>query len=124
MAHEMTTRPSSGAALFLLIVGFSIWASAFVSLYGLLSIGCAFGWQHATLGQIGALRLALALVWAAHLSATALFLAWMARRARPGAGSSKAMAEFVAPAAWGSALSAAAATLWIGAPLLGTTLCV
>lgn len=120
----MTTRPPSGAALFLLIVGFSIWASAFVWLYAALSIGCAFGWQHATLGQIGALRLALALVWAAHLSATALFLAWIIRRARPRAAGSEAMAGFIAPAAWGSTLSAAAATLWIGAPLLGTTLCV
>ncbi|HEY8260865.1 MAG TPA: hypothetical protein VIG55_06605 [Methylosinus sp.] len=124
MADEMTTRAPSGAALFLLIAGFSIWASAFVWLYGALTIGCAFGWEHAMLGRISALRLALALIWAAHVVATILLLAWTQRRARARTAGSKAFAGFVLPAAWGATLSAVVATIWIGAPLLETRLCI
>lgn len=124
MADEMTTPAPSGAALLLLIAGFSIWASAFACLYGALTFGCAFGWEHATVGGIGALRLALALIWAAHVLATVLLLAWTGRRVGSGSAGSKAMAAFVLPAAWGATLSAVAATLWIGAPLLGTQLCI
>jgi hypothetical protein len=124
MADEMTTPAPSGAALLLLIAGFSIWASAFACLYVALTFGCAFGWEHATLGRVDALRLALALIWSAHVVATLVLLAWIGRRVGPGSAGSKAMAAFVLPVAWGATLSAVAATLWIGAPLLGTQLCI
>lgn len=35
---------SEGRALILLIAGFSLWAGAFVVLYGLQALGCHFGW--------------------------------------------------------------------------------
>lgn len=42
----MRGRSQTGAtSLLLLASGFGLWALAFATLYGMLSVGCAFGWH-------------------------------------------------------------------------------
>lgn len=40
----MITRGQS--ALMLLVAGFTLWSGAFVLLYGVQALGCAYGWPH------------------------------------------------------------------------------
>jgi hypothetical protein len=65
----MNGVPTS-ARLALITVGFTLWASAFVAIYGLNAVGCQFGWHS------GVQRAALVLVLAAHLG----LLGWIAVR--------------------------------------------
>lgn len=61
----MSERPVPPRQLWLLALGFGIWASALVTMYALHSVGCAFRWPG------GALRLSLAIVLLAYLAAIA-----------------------------------------------------
>ncbi|HEV7346253.1 MAG TPA: hypothetical protein VGN60_11545 [Devosia sp.] len=47
-------------ALLLLIAGFTIWSGAFVLLYGVQALGCAYGWPHHRLVLIAIYLLSLA----------------------------------------------------------------
>ncbi|UXN74058.1 hypothetical protein N8D56_01650 [Devosia sp. A8/3-2] len=56
----------SRSALLLLFAGFSLWALAFVMLYALQALGCAYGWPQHRLILVGAYLLALlAMAWLA-----------------------------------------------------------
>lgn len=67
--------------LVLLCAGFAIWASAFVTLYAVLSLGCAWRWDAATVGPVSLQRAALVGVWLAHLLPAAGLVIWTRRRA-------------------------------------------
>ena len=58
--------------LALLGAGFGIWAAGFLAIYGLLSLGCASGWESVRLGPFSLQRLVLAALAIATLAATAL----------------------------------------------------
>lgn len=134
------TRPSpsgAGAArkapsvatlsLFLLPLGLVIWSSAFVGLYGLLSIGCAFGWDTMALGPASLLRWLLVALWLAHLGAIgALFL--VCRRLVRGAGGrdpgAREIDVFLSRAALAATVVSLAVTIVNYAPILGLTICL
>lgn len=103
---RLTSRP------LLLAAGFSIWASAFVVLYGVNAIGCAFTWSQSL--QRGGLLILLAL----HLAALAwlTWRCWQQRRTTGAAG-------FVQAVGFGATLAALAATLLTFSPSLILTLC-
>ncbi|MEM5294188.1 hypothetical protein VSR82_07575 [Burkholderia sp. JPY481] len=65
----MNARPLSPRRLWWLAVGFTIWCLAFVILYALHAIGCAFAWP------AGPLRASLAIILLLHLVA----LGWLWR---------------------------------------------
>ena len=72
-------RPRS---LLLLGAGFAIWASAFVALYAMLSVGCRFGWHEVTLERAGGLslqRLQLVAIFLVHLAAGVALVALLRR---------------------------------------------
>ena len=72
----------NGRRLLMLGAGFTVWASAFVALYAMLSVGCRFGWdgvellagltlQRAQLGAILLVHLAVGAALALRLHAPA-----------------------------------------------------
>jgi hypothetical protein len=59
-------------ALILLIAGFTAWSVAFVVLYGLQALGCAYGWPYHRAVLIGAYGISLVpLLWLAMQRVTA-----------------------------------------------------
>ena len=55
-------------ALILLVAGFTAWSAAFVAIYGLQALGCAYGWPNHRAILIGAYLLSLLpLAWLAML---------------------------------------------------------
>ena len=98
--------------LLLLAAGFALWASAFVVLYGLNAVGCAFEWPQRL--QRGLLLTALAL----HLTALA-WLAWHCWQRRRDC-SASGFLEYVG---LGATVAALAATLLTFAPSVVLTLC-
>lgn len=106
-----------------LYLGWIVWSSAFVSLYGAQGLGCSLGWTSARIGSMNALTLALALLWLAHLG----LLAWLtsrAWRAVPRAGQSSDIDGFVRFGNRISLAAAAVATAWLGFPILLLDPCV
>lgn len=72
----------SALNLFLLCAGLTIWASAFVVLYAVLSLGCAFGWEERMLGPVTLQRGILVAAWLAHLPPIVGIWVWVRRRER------------------------------------------
>lgn len=114
-------RPGSG--LLPLLAGLTVWGSAFLWLYGALSLGCAFGWEEVALGPLSLQRGVLLGLWLAHLALLAALLPWTRRRARrlreagaPGAG--------LARAAFHATVVALAATVVNYAPVLALSACL
>lgn len=106
-----------------LVAGFLVWSSAFLVLYGVHALGCAWGWEARALGPTSALRLALVVVWALHV----VVLAWLAlapRRALPAARRvPEPTPALLARATLVLTLAALVATLWTGLPVVAYPLC-
>lgn len=98
--------------LLLLAAGFILWAGAFLTLYGVNAVGCAFAWPRSL--QRGILLTLLAL----HVAALGL-LAWRDWKRRQVLD----RADFVESVGLGATISALAATLLTFAPSLVLTLC-
>lgn len=115
----------------LLLGGFAVWGSAFVALYGGVSLGCAWGWDEEPLGPFSLLRGVLLLILAVHLLVLALLLWWCWRSVAPGSGQGVRGGPSPWPSPWrflGLASLAATgaalvATLWTGLPVLGLSVC-
>lgn len=107
-----------------LVAGFLVWSSAFLVLYGLHALGCAWGWDAREAGPANLLRLVLVGAWIVHLAIVGL-LVLGARRLRtaatgvPGDG-----APLVASATLVLSAAALVATVWTGLPLLAYPLCL
>lgn len=106
-----------------LLAGFIVWSAAFVALYSMLSIGCAFGWDQAFFGPISVQRLALV-----GLLVVSLFAGWWvvriaADRRRTAGGSGLALRPFMETAAWMAAWAALGSTLFSLGPVLFLTAC-
>ena len=115
----MTRLPYRGpAGLPTMIAGYLVWSSCFVLLYALLSVGCELRLQlQPVAGGVNALSLVLGLVWALHL----LALAWLiqdAWRAGRDAAREAHAGRFLRRVTVMLHLTALAATLWVGFPLL------
>lgn len=94
-----------------LMLGFSIWALAFVALYALQALGCAWGWPE------GPHRLVLIAVWLATLMLLAAAL-WWQRKGATGADATIRRAGLIGSAA------ALAATVLAYFPVTFATMCV
>ena len=107
--------PANGAAaigrLTLGTWGLLVWSAAFLLLYGGLSLGCAAGAGEGTLWQSDMLALALAGVWAVHLILHALPFLRRGRSVEPPDDFLRRLMRLLA-------IVGAAATLWIGLPIL------
>ncbi|WP_366555072.1 hypothetical protein [Aquibaculum sediminis] len=101
-------------ALLGLIAGYLIWASCFVSLYTVLSLGCALA-PNLPAGPFGlnVITLVLALVWLLHLAGFALLI----QRTHSGHPEDE-HAGFMRRVSLILHFSALAATLWVGLPVL------
>ncbi|UPG74598.1 hypothetical protein MVG78_21140 (plasmid) [Roseomonas gilardii subsp. gilardii] len=110
-------RPSG----LLLLAGFAVWGSAFVALYGGVSLGCAWGWDARPLGPVSLLRGLLLLILAAHLLVLTLLLRWCWRPLRSAPGHS--LGHFLGLASLAATAAALLATLWTGLPVLGLSAC-
>lgn len=111
--------------LLIMISGFVIWSLCFIVLYGVLSVGCRFGWQDPRLvWELGPLNFALAALWVAHL----IPIAWLIRREwRLWRASREAQAqgpEFMARVSVMLQISAFVATIGIGFVVLTQPPCV
>lgn len=89
--------------------GLTLWASSFVVLYGVLSLGCAYGWHVRAQPGGNLLTLALVAAWLAHLAALAVLWHWFGRWPREGLlrGLSRTLT-----------VVALACTVWTGWPVL------
>jgi hypothetical protein len=90
--------------------GLLLWASSFVTLYALLSLGCEAGWHARAAWASNHLTLALTLAWAVHLLALGALLAWMVWR-WPGRGVLPLLGRTLT-------IVALLATVWTGWPVL------
>lgn len=114
--------------LFLLAVGFTVWAVAFVLIYASQSFGCAFAWDEVPLG--GVLTLQRAQLAALFLLATAAsaLATWGLRPRRTDAGDDGSReppppAAFLRSVGFAAALAALAATIATFLPTLILTAC-
>lgn len=111
----------------LLLGGFAVWGSAFVALYGGVSLGCAWGWDEEPLGPFSLLRGVLLLILAVHLLVLALLLRWCWRSVAPGSGrgvrGEPSPSRFLGLASLAATGAALVATLWTGLPVLGLSVC-
>lgn len=104
-------RPRS---LLLLGAGFTIWASAFVALYAMLSVGCRFGWHEVTLERAGGLslqRLQLVAIFLVHLAAGVALVALLRQWRGQGQGQGQGQG-FLYPLAYVAAIAALSASVF------------
>ncbi|MEM7566141.1 MAG: hypothetical protein AAF321_02820 [Pseudomonadota bacterium] len=109
------------ASLLWLLAGFTIWSAAFLGLYIVHALGCEWGWQGRVLAGLCLLRLALIVVWVAHL-ALALVVLRLAVHARQVEGPSDTP-RLVFTAGFGLAIAALLSTFWTGLPIVALPLC-
>ncbi|WP_051329287.1 hypothetical protein [Geminicoccus roseus] len=117
---SLATRP----AIFLVIAaGYTIWSVALGALYGALSVGCEFGWQDMALGPLSLQRAVLLALWIASVAVLVL-LSWQSwtwwRQSDPEAPKLVRFGVWLSAAA---SISAAAATFWMGLPILALSTC-
>lgn len=104
-----------------LAAGFLLWSSAFLVLYGLHALGCAWGWDARAAGPASLLRLALLGAWALHLALVAALVLLARRLARaPGHGDGAALIGRTTVAL---SVAALVATVWTGVPVVALPLC-
>lgn len=111
--------PGSAAGLYL---GWIVWSSALVCLYGTQGLGCSLGWSAAQPGKLDSLTLTMTILWLAHLG----LLSWLTLRAWrvPASGRGRLpdrlsdMQAFIQFGNRISLASAVAATAWLGFPIL------
>lgn len=92
-----------------ILIGFGIWAAAFVMLYAVQGLGCALGWPESNH------RAVLLAIWIASVSALGMLLLWQWRLRADGKLSAIAL-----PAT----LAAKAATIVTCFPVTFATLCL
>lgn len=62
------------------IAGFVIWSVAFVTIYGLHGIGCAYGWDMVTVGPTNLQRLVQVCLWLVFLLPLLALALWFRQR--------------------------------------------
>ncbi|TYR30681.1 hypothetical protein FY036_18405 [Mesorhizobium microcysteis] len=114
MAHGRNAR------LLLMAAGFTIWAVAFIALYGMLSVGCRFGWDRIdAVAGISVQRLQLLVLFAVHVAAgVALAVGLRPPFPREGAGG-----HFVRWVGYWAAVAALGSTVFSFAGVFALTAC-
>lgn len=117
---------TSPRQLLLPVAGFLLWGSAFLMLYGVLSLGCRLGWEEITLGAgISLQRSVLAAIFALHLLLIAGLIVWIGRRRQrlPSQPAASDAAGFLLSVGFYAALAALAATAFNFAAIFWLTSC-
>ena len=110
------SKPVPPRKLWLLVMGFCLWAGALVILYAWHAVGCVFGWP------TGALRLGLGLAFGLHLIAILwLWRAQAATRPDPASGPTGTFMHWVIVA---SSLAALATIILTLGPALLLKTCI
>lgn len=105
---------NDGRTLLMLGAGFAVWASAFVVLYAMLSIGCRFGWDEMELAAgLSLQRAQLLVILLVHLVAGAALVVLL-----------RGGSSFMAKAAWLAALAALASTVFSFSAVFALSACV
>ncbi|WP_191058902.1 hypothetical protein [Geminicoccus harenae] len=119
----LATRP---AILLVIALGYTLWGGALVALYGVLSLGCVFGWEEVMLGPLTLQRGLLLLLWLLSVLVIAL-LAWQTwgwLQAARADGQPPPLPRFTLWLAAACSIAAAGATLFMGLPILGASACI
>lgn len=105
-----------------LVAGYLVWSSAFLVLYGMHALGCAWDWEAVSAGPTSLLRLTLVVAWVAHvaLAGGLTLFSWRIGRGVEG----NEGAGLVARTTLILSASALVATLWTGIPVVAYPLCV
>ncbi|MCO6387249.1 hypothetical protein [Aliihoeflea sp. 40Bstr573] len=107
-----------------LLAGFIVWSVAFVALYSVLSIGCAFGWDDMALaGALSVQRTVLVGLLLVSLAAGWWVVRVAAKRRRAAGGTGLHLRPFMETAAWMAAWAALGSTLFSLGPVLFLTAC-
>lgn len=106
-----------------LLAGFIVWSIAFVALYSILSVGCAFGWDRTFLGPVSVQRAVLVALLAVSLAAGWWVVRIAAERRRAAGGAGLVLRPFMETAAWMGAWAALVSTLFSLGPVLFLTAC-
>jgi hypothetical protein len=109
--------------LLYLVAGFALWAMAFLSLYSVLSLGCALGWDH--IGVLSGISLQRSLLVGMFLLyvIAGVALAYIAKRRIP-TRSDKAAGYFVSTTAFYLSASAVASTIFTLAGAIALSPCL
>lgn len=110
-----------GGRLLLLAAGFTLWSVAFVVLYGMLSVGCEFGWDRiALMWGLTLQRAQLVVLFALFVAAHLLLM----RVLRPrGHADGSPTSRFITRIAWLTAIAALGASLFSFAGVFALTAC-
>ncbi|MEO3386898.1 hypothetical protein [Mesorhizobium sp. CAU 1741] len=92
----------------MLTAGFAVWASAFVLLYAMLSVGCRFGWHEMAFAGTSLQRVQLAVILLVHVAAGAAIVWMLGGQGNRADGT----AIFMRRAGYAAALAALASTLF------------
>ncbi|BDA82984.1 hypothetical protein Sa4125_05260 [Aureimonas sp. SA4125] len=117
------TANRSVAYLLLLVAGLLIWSSAFIWLYGALSVGCAFGWERVAVGPVSLQRAVLLGLWMTHLAVIAALLAFTHGRLKQHPGLASLDGFFAGATFWASVV-ALGVTFVNYAPILALSTCL
>lgn len=107
-----------------MMAGFLVWSAAFVALYSVLSVGCAYRWDEiAVVGPLSLQRVVLVALLLVSLGAgwVVIRIADAHRKAAGGKGLS--LKPFVESVAWLAAWAALASTLFSLGPVFFLTSC-
>lgn len=99
----------------LLAIGFIVWSAAFVALYAINALGCAFGWDGAFQ------RAVLMAVFAAHALSLVWFIITVTRLLRRAETEPERMLAY---AGLGLAFAAFASTVFVAAPATFVSMCI
>lgn len=91
-----------------LSLGFLVWASAFIALYAMLSVGCEFGWQEMAFLGTSVQRLQLIAILIVHILAGAAVVMKLRQRSE---GDSD-VSGFMRQASYAAAIAALGSTLF------------
>lgn len=111
----MSRTATPPSRLLLLVIGFIVWSAAFIALYGVNAIGCAFAWS------AGLQRSVLVALFLAHVA----FLVWFARRVLSRFRAARTPPDrMLSYAGLGLTVAALASTVFAFAPSLFASLCI
>jgi len=109
--------------IWLPLIGFIVWAVAFIVLYGAQALGCAFGWGAIGVGPIDLHRLVLVGLYLVTIAILAQAALWLARQDKTLAGEG-APSDLLGRAGLYGGLAALGAGIFTYAPVLFVSTCV
>jgi len=107
-----------------MMAGFVVWSAAFVALYSVLSVGCAFGWDEIlVMGSLSLQRVVLVALLLVSLGTGWVVVRVSAIHRDAAGGAGLTLKPFVESVAWLAAWAALGSTLFSLGPVLFLTSC-